>query len=49
MAPVFFAAAIYLALCRVIRGVGSQVSPLSPRAILWIFITCDVATIAVRA
>lgn len=46
VAPVFFAAAIYTILSRLINATGRQYAPLKPRIILWVFITCDiVATI----
>ncbi|KAF2751334.1 RTA1 like protein [Sporormia fimetaria CBS 119925] len=49
VAPVFFAAAIYTVLTALINVTGRQYSPLlSPRIILWIFITCDVVATVVQ-
>lgn len=48
VAPVFFAASIYLALGRIIRVSGRRVSPLGPRAVLSIFLTFDVITIIMQ-
>ena len=49
VAPVFFAATIYLDLSRLIVGVtGSDKPPVSPRPILAIFITFDVITTIVQ-
>jgi len=42
VAPLFFAAAIYTILSLLINATGRHHAPLPPRAILWIFITCDV-------
>lgn len=48
VAPVFFAAAIYTILSRLIAATGRQYAPLAPKLILWIFITCDVVATVVQ-
>ncbi|KAK9824890.1 hypothetical protein WJX74_003585 [Apatococcus lobatus] len=49
VAPVFFAAAIYLDLSRLIAGItGNNKPPVSPRLILAIFVTFDVITTIVQ-
>jgi hypothetical protein len=48
VAPVFFGAAIYTVLSRLIAVTGRQYAPIKPRAILWIFITCDVVATIVQ-
>lgn len=46
IAPVFFSAAIYTVLTVFINRTKREYAPLSPKLILWIFISCDiVATI----
>ncbi|KAL9115179.1 MAG: hypothetical protein Q9227_000973 [Pyrenula ochraceoflavens] len=42
VAPVFFSASIYTILSFLINAVGGEASPLPPKAILWIFILCDI-------
>ena len=47
VAPVFFSAAIYMLLSKMIQRVGKEYTPVPPKLILWTFVTCDVvATIA---
>ncbi|KAH9880774.1 hypothetical protein IAQ61_001068 [Plenodomus lingam] len=48
VAPVFFAAAIYTLLSRLISATSRQYAPLKPKLILWIFITCDVVATIVQ-
>ncbi|KAK9813776.1 hypothetical protein WJX73_008822 [Symbiochloris irregularis] len=48
VAPVFFAAAIYLCLQRLIWSAGPKISPLSPRAVFAIFLTLDIITILMQ-
>lgn len=48
VAPVFFAAAIYLVLQRLIWSAGPSVSPLSPKAVFAIFLTLDIITIIMQ-
>lgn len=48
VAPVFFSAAIYTVLSVLIKSLGRHYAPLSPKAILWIFITCDVVATVVQ-
>ena len=49
VAPVFFAAAIYTVLSILISATKSRsYAPLSPKLILWIFITCDVVATVVQ-
>lgn len=43
-APVFLSASIYAVLSVLINRIGMEYSPLKPKAVLWIFITSDVAT-----
>jgi RTA1 like protein len=42
IAPIFFSAAIYTVLTIFINRTKREYAPLSPRLILWIFITCDI-------
>lgn len=42
VAPVFFSAALYTVVSVLINAYGKEYAPLPPRAILGIFITCDV-------
>lgn len=48
-APVFFTAAIYVLLGRLIQILGRDSSILSPSLYLWIFCTCDVISLIVQA
>lgn len=48
VAPVFFAAAIYTILSRLINATGRQYAPLKPKLILWIFISCDVVATIIQ-
>ncbi|MCJ1361814.1 hypothetical protein MMC16_000914 [Acarospora aff. strigata] len=49
VAPVFFSAAIYTVLSMMINAVGRAYSPfLRPKAILWIFVVCDVIATVVQ-
>ena len=48
VAPVFFSAAIYTILSIMITAVGKQYAPFPPKAILWIFIVCDVIATGVQ-
>lgn len=43
-----FSAALYTILSVMINRVGRQFAPLPPKAILWIFITCDVVATVVQ-
>jgi hypothetical protein len=46
VAPVFFSAAIFAILSMLIQRVGHEFSPLPPKTVLWLFISCDaVATV----
>jgi len=47
VAPVFFSAAIYIVLSKLIH-VTRQHSPIPPKLILWLFITCDVVSTVVQ-
>lgn len=47
-APVFFTAGIYAILSVLISRTGSEYSILSPKAVLWIFITSDAVTTVVQ-
>jgi len=42
VAPVLFSAAIYTIASLLIRRYGSKYIPISPKLVLWIFISCDV-------
>ncbi|KAI9354290.1 RTA1 like protein-domain-containing protein [Zopfochytrium polystomum] len=48
IAPVFFAATLYLILKHIVAGVDPSVSPLRPTRIAWIFVGCDVLSFAVQ-
>ncbi len=48
VAPVFFSAAIYTIISVLIKAVGRQYAPMSPKLILWIFIVCDVIATVVQ-
>ncbi|KAF1993934.1 RTA1 like protein [Amniculicola lignicola CBS 123094] len=48
VAPVFFSAAVYTVLSVLINATGRSHSPLPPKLILWIFITCDVISTVVQ-
>ena len=48
VAPVLFAAAIYLCLTRLIALAGAYSSPVPPRIVFAFFLTCDVVTIVVQ-
>lgn len=48
VAPVFFSAAIYIILSKMIQQLGRSYSPIPPKAILWTFITCDVVATVVQ-
>ncbi|KAI9814920.1 MAG: hypothetical protein M1826_002125 [Phylliscum demangeonii] len=48
MAPAFFAAAVYLCISRVVRGLGPEISRLAPRAYMLIFIPCDVVSLSLQ-
>lgn len=47
-APVFFSAGIYAILSVLISRTGAEYSVLSPKAVLWIFITSDAVTTTVQ-
>jgi len=49
VAPVFFAACIYLILGRLITRKGAEYSYLNPKTYLWIFCTCDIVSLLVQA
>jgi len=49
IAPIFFAAAIYLVLARLIVRRGHQYSLLKPRTYLWIFCTADFLSLLIQA
>ncbi|KAE9364298.1 RTA1 like protein [Stipitochalara longipes BDJ] len=49
LAPSFFAAAIYLNLKDIVRGVGPQFSLIQPKLYPWIFITCDIISLILQA
>ena len=49
IAPIFFAAAIYLVLARLIVRRGRQFSLLKPKAYLWVFCSCDVISLFIQA
>jgi hypothetical protein len=48
VAPVFFSAAIYVLLSKMIQRVGREYSPVPPKLILWTFVTCDVVATIVQ-
>lgn len=48
VAPVFFSASIYAIISVLIGRVGRECSPLPPKLILWIFITCDVVATIIQ-
>ncbi len=48
IAPVFFSAAIYTIVSALINTYGSKYSPLPPKVILGIFITCDVVATIIQ-
>jgi hypothetical protein len=48
VAPVFFSAAIYVLLSKMIQRLGKEHSPVPPKLILWTFITCDVIATIVQ-
>lgn len=48
VAPVFFSAAIYTVISVLIQTYGRQFSPMPPKAILGIFITCDVVATIIQ-
>jgi hypothetical protein len=48
VAPVFFSAAIYIILSKMIQQLGKNYSPIPPKAILWTFVTCDVVATVVQ-
>ena len=49
LAPSFFAAAIYLNLKDIVRGLGPQFSIIRPKLYPWIFITCDLISLILQA
>ena len=49
IAPIFFAAAIYLILARLIVRRGPQFSLLKPKAYLWVFCSCDFVSLFIQA
>ncbi|OBT81689.1 hypothetical protein VE02_10059 [Pseudogymnoascus sp. 03VT05] len=49
LAPVFFAAAIYLCLGRIVVVVGEEISWLKPRTYTFIFVACDVFSLLIQA
>ena len=48
-APAFFTAGIYIILGRLINTFGQEVSPISPKAYLYIFCTSDIISLVVQA
>jgi hypothetical protein len=49
IAPIFFAAAIYLILARLIVRRGPHFSLLKPKAYLWVFCSCDFVSLFIQA
>jgi hypothetical protein len=49
IAPIFFAAALYLILARLIIRRGPQFSLLKPKAYLWVFCSCDFVSLLIQA
>lgn len=49
IAPVFFSAAIYLCLGRIVVIFGEEISRVKPRWYTWIFLTCDFLSLVVQA
>jgi len=48
IAPAFFSAAIYLCLSRIVLLFGADVSRLSPKMYAYIFISCDIISLALQ-
>ena len=48
VAPVFFSAGIYTIVNGLIKVYGREYSPLPPKVILWLFISCDVVATIVQ-
>lgn len=48
VAPIFVAAAIYVALASLIRTVGQQYSVIRPKLYLWIFLVVDVLSLVIQ-
>ncbi|KFY94515.1 hypothetical protein V500_03197 [Pseudogymnoascus sp. VKM F-4518 (FW-2643)] len=49
LGPVFFAAAIYLCLGRIVVIVGQEISWLKPRTYTFVFVACDVLSLLIQA
>jgi hypothetical protein len=49
LGPVFFAAAIYLCLGRIVVIVGEEISWLKPRTYTFVFVACDVLSLLIQA
>lgn len=49
LGPVFFAAAIYLCLGRIVVIVGDEISLLRPRTYTFVFVACDVLSLLIQA
>ncbi|KAJ9603147.1 hypothetical protein H2200_012442 [Cladophialophora chaetospira] len=47
-APVFYCAAIYVTLTKIVNFLGPQYSRLPPNAYYWIFIPCDLVSLALQ-
>lgn len=47
-APVFFCAAIYITLTQIVNHLGRKYSRLPPKAYYWIFIPCDLVSLALQ-
>ncbi|KXS10154.1 hypothetical protein M427DRAFT_37801 [Gonapodya prolifera JEL478] len=48
IAPIFFAASVYMLLSRIVAFIGPSYSPVRPSLIASTFVTCDVAAFAVQ-
>ncbi|KFX95818.1 hypothetical protein O988_05614 [Pseudogymnoascus sp. VKM F-3808] len=49
LGPVFFAAAIYLCLGRIVVIVGEEISWLKPRTYTFVFVACDILSLLIQA
>lgn len=47
-APVFFCAAIYITLTKIVNHLGPKYSRLPPKAYYWIFLPCDIVSLALQ-
>ncbi|KAI9882431.1 MAG: hypothetical protein M1823_005824 [Watsoniomyces obsoletus] len=48
LAPAFFSAAIYICIAKIVNALGTDISRISPRTYLWLFVPCDIVSLSLQ-